>query len=355
MERKIVEERAQARWDSIAKPIGSLGVLEKDVIKLAGIYGSPDPKDLILDKRALVVFCADHGVVEEGVTQTGKEVTKAVAENFALGKSTTNLLARRASCDLFPVDIGMDTDPYPAKELTIGEVADFKVARGTKNLAHTSAMTIPECRRAIESGTHMVRELKRKGYRILATGEMGIGNTTPTACLASVFLHQDPKDMVGRGAGLSNEGLKKKMQVVADACTRVQQKQLSSPMGILAEVGGFEIAGMCGMFLGAVDEHVPVIIDGAISAIAALAASKMDPRVPDICLASHCPAEKAGAMALSAMNLHPIIDAHLALGEGSGAVMLLPLLDMALDVYAEMGTFESYSIRAYHRFGNENN
>ncbi|MEE3419581.1 MAG: nicotinate-nucleotide--dimethylbenzimidazole phosphoribosyltransferase [Lachnospiraceae bacterium] len=353
MERSVCEKNAKARWDSIAKPIDSLGKLEKDVIKLAGIFGSSDPEKMSIDKRALLVLCADHGVVEEGVTQTGKDVTKTVAENFAAGKSTVNLLAQRADCDVFPVDIGMDTEPYPAKELKIGSVADFKVARGTKNLARTSAMTIPECRQAIETGFRLVRDLKSRGYRIILTGEMGIGNTTPTGCLAAMLLHQDPATMVGRGAGLSDVGLKKKREVVEAAVKRATEKQLASPTGLLAEVGGFEIAAMCGIYLAAVQEQIPVVIDGAISAVAALAASALDPHVPAYCLASHLPAENAGRMALERMNLDPVIDGHLALGEGSGGVMLLPLLDMALDVYTKMGTFEAYSIGAYQRFGNE--
>lgn len=353
MERTMAEAAAKARWDSIAKPIDSLGLLERDVIRLAGIFGSANPENIRLKKRALVVLCADHGVVDEGVTQTGRKVTKAVADNFAAGRSTVNLLARRANCDVFPVDMGMDTDPYPTEDLTCGAVADFKVARGTRNLAHESAMTIPECRRAIENGMSIAHILKERGYSVIATGEMGIGNTTPTSCLAAIYLHQNPEDMVGRGAGLSEEGLAKKRLVVRDACERATRKQLASPVGVLAEVGGFEIAGMCGIFLGCAKERIPVIIDGAISAVAALVAMQIDPRVPGCCLASHLPAERAGSMAISRLDLDPVIDAHLALGEGSGAVMLLPLLDMALDVYREMGTFENYSIEAYQRFGNE--
>lgn len=340
---------AKAHWDSIAKPIDSLGLLEDHVVKLCCIAKSPTPYDL--QKKALVVFCGDHGVVSEGVTQTGKEVTRIVSENFAKGCSTVNIMARTAGADVYPVDIGMDTPRYPEKKLVQGAVIDRKVARGTKNIAKEAAMTVEQCKKALAVGTEIVKELKEKGYSILATGEMGIGNTTPTSALAAIFLEQPAEKVTGKGAGLSDEGILKKRRAVQQAALRVKEKGLTDPVEILAEAGGYEIAGMAGLFLGGMKYRIPVVIDGAISAVAALVAYKMNPCTADFMLASHVSAESAGELALKELGLKAMVYGKLCLGEGTGAVTLFPLLDMAMEVYRRMGTFEAYQIDPYERFG----
>lgn len=353
MKKEIAEKMAKARWDSIAKPIDSLGKLEDMVVKMAGIRRTAEPRHLMLDKRALLVFCADHGVVESGVTQTGQDVTKAVADNFAAGRSTVNLLAERAACDVFPVDIGMNCPSYPSSRLQTGQVTDRKIMRGTNNLAKTSAMTKEECVQAIDAGKALVWELVSRGYKIIATGEMGIGNTTPTAALLAAYLNLSAEEAVGRGAGLSDEGLVRKRQAVDKALSRIREKELTDPVDILTEAGGFEIAAMAGVFIGGYLCHVPTIIDGAISSTAALAAYKICPEIIETTFASHISGERAGRPALSAMGLDAVLDGRLSLGEGTGCMLLLPLLDAAIEVYSRMGSFGEYDIKAYHRFGNE--
>lgn len=371
MNHKILLE-AKKHWDAIAKPIASLGLLEDEIIKIAAIKGTADPGKLDISKRALLIFCADHGVVAEGVTQTDQKVTRQVAENFVQGKSTVNLLAKDAGFDVYTVDIGMNTEPYCGKAVgfpgyadagnegkdcapgsVCHEIIDRKIARGTANLAVFPAMSRDECQKALRSGENLARDLALHGYQLLALGEMGIGNTTPTSCLISYCLDVSPEEATGRGAGLSEEGIHKKAAVVRRVVERMTDKSLQDPYEILAEAGGFEIAGMAGAILGASKCHLPVMIDGAISAVSALMAALIDPDVKDFLLASHVSNEKSGKMALEALGLEAMLHGRLALGEGSGAVMMMPLLDMALDVYKNMGSFDQYGIRKYSRFGNE--
>lgn len=339
---------AKKHWDEIAKPIDSLGLLEENVVRICKMTESEQPYDL--NQRALIILCGDHGVVEEGVTQTGKEVTKIVTENFAKGCSTVNYMAKSAKTDVYIVDLGMDTDNYPEKNLVQNAVIDRKISRGTKNLAKEAAMTVEQCLQALDTGKQLVKELKEKGYRIFATGEMGIGNTTPASALAAVFLKQPVEKVTGKGAGLSKEGLQKKYQAVRQAAQRVQEKNLQDPIEILAEIGGFEIAGMAGVFLGGMESKVPIMIDGAISEAAALAAAKIDPRVTDYMIASHESKEQIGSMILEKLGLSAPIHAGMCLGEGTGAMAALPMLDMAMEVYRNMGTFGEYKIGTYIRY-----
>lgn len=346
---KEIYTLAKARWDKIAKPIDSLGLLEEQVCKLCAIAGDVAPYNL--KKRALVVLCADHGVVCEGVTQTGSEVTRVVANNFAAGKSSVNYMSGVSDVDVFAVDIGMLGATYEEKQIVQGKVIDRKIDAGTKNLAVESAMTQEQCEQAINVGREFVRELKSKGYKIILTGEMGIGNTTPSSVLAALLLAQSPEAVTGRGAGLNDEGLRIKKQVVARAMKRVKQKNITEPRQMLAEVGGYEIAGMVGMYLAGVEEQIPIVIDGAISAVAALVATAIDDRVSMYAFASHVSEEPIGRLVQQALGLPALIHGRLCLGEGSGAVALLPLLDMGLSVYRNMGTFDDLQIEAYDRSG----
>lgn len=346
--------QAKVYWDSIAKPIDSLGLLENAVVKLCRI--TADAKHIDIERRALVILCGDHGVVEEGVTQTGKEVTKIVSDNFAKGCSTVNYMAKSAGVDVYTIDVGIDTAPYPEKELVTGAVIDRKIARGSGNIAKEPAMTLEQCVQAIELGKSLVRELKEMGYHILATGEMGIGNTTPTSALAAIFLQKSAEEVTGKGAGLSAEGLQKKVSVVEDVVDRVRKKGLLENLGsdnalaILAEAGGYEIAAMAGVYLGGVACHMPIVMDGAISTVAALVAMHLDQRVAGIVLASHVSEERSGKLALQALGAEAFIHGRMCLGEGTGAMTVFPLLDMAVKVYENMGTFEEYEIEAYVRY-----
>ena len=357
----------------MAKPIDSLGVFEDMVARLCAIAGTVNPGDY--KRRALLTLCADHGVVAEGVTQTDAGVTKVVAENIAHGCSGVNYMAKTAGVDVYAVDIGMLGDPYPDTSFGMGHMINQKVQAGTGNLAKEPAMSMEICNRAIETGKELVRECKEKGYEILAVGEMGIGNTTPTSALLAALLDLPAEAVTGRGAGLNDAGLARKVQVITQALVRVQgtpdakqpdgQEQIDVKLEcgktdvqrpvdakqLLAELGGLEIAGMVGVFLGARQYQIPVVLDGAITCVAALAAMRMEPEVVDYLLASHVSEEASGRLALEALGLPAVIHGKLCLGEGSGAMMLFPLLDMALSIYKNMGTFEDLSIEAYSRDG----
>lgn len=343
-----ISKQAKAHWDAIAKPIDSLGLLEEYVVKLCEIQKSANPPDI--KKRALLILCGDHGVVEEGVTQTGQEVTKIVAENFAKNLSTVNIMAQIAGVDVFTVDVGMNTLFYEEKELKKNVVINRKIGKGTRNLAKAPAMSIEECRRTLDTGKQLVRELKEQGYKIIATGEMGIGNTTPTSALAAVLLNVDAALVTGKGAGLSDEGIEKKCNVIRKALQRAKDKNINEPVELLAELGGFEIAAMTGVYLGGMEEGIPVVMDGVISTVAGLVAYHINKDVADYLLASHVSLEPAGKLALEAMGLEGMIHGRMCLGEGTGAMTLFPILDMAVSVYGNMGSFTDYAIDPYERF-----
>lgn len=333
-------------WDRIAKPIGSLGRLEQIVSKMAYIQGTAHP--VRQEKRALLIMCADHGVVEEGVTQTDRVVTRIVSENFAKGASSVNQMAKVASVDVYPVDIGMDTPEYPEKELKPGVVINRKVARGSGNIRKEAAMTKEQCIQTIKTGVELVGTLKKKGYDIIATGEMGIGNTTPASALASALLSIPAKEATGRGAGLSKEAYARKIQVVEQAVARVGKD--ADAFTLLCELGGYDIAGMTGCFLGGIRYRIPVIIDGAISSVAALVADRLDCRTKNYVIASHKSDEITGKLALKSLGLEPVIHGKMRLGEGTGAIAMLPLIEMGCRVYEQMGTFEENKIEAYEDY-----
>lgn len=345
------QREASLRWDAIAKPIGSLGRLEGLITKLAFIKGRAF--DLKPRKKALVIMCADHGVVEEGVTQTDSSVTRIVSENFAEGKSCVNYMAGIAGADVFTIDIGMNTSRYPEKGLVKGRVVDRKIRKGSGNIKTGPAMTKEECRKALQTGIEIAGQLKKEGYDLIATGEMGIGNTTPSSALTAVLLKLSPEMATGRGAGLSDEGLKKKQEVIRASISRFHEEFLEGvkdPADVLMHLGGFDIAGMAGLFLGGVIHQIPIIIDGAISGAAALMAQSMDSRVRDYAIASHISKEAIGERILEALGLEAMVHCNMCLGEGSGAISLIPLLSMAAEVYENMSTFQDNGIGQYEKF-----
>ena len=327
----------RARWDGLAKPLGSLGLLEDSLARIAAVTGDPD---IALEQRALLVLCADNGVVAQGVTQCGSGVTASVARALAAGESTVCHMARTARCQVIPVDMGMADFPS-----TPG-VWDRRVRSGTADITQGPAMTRAECLRAVELGADLVRECRDRGAAIIATGEMGIGNTTTSSALASVLLGRSPSDVTGRGAGLSDHGLARKIAAIERAVS-VNHPDPSDPIDALSKVGGLDIAGLCGIFLGGALYRVPVVIDGFISGTAALCAARLRSGAEFAMLPSHVSAEPAGGLMLRALGLTPLITAGMRLGEGSGAVAALPLLDMALAVYHSGQTFSRLGIDAY--------
>ena len=332
-------ERAKARWDSIAKPLGSLGALEEAVIRIAGMTGSAD---VDISKRAVVVMCADNGVVAQGVTQTGQEVTAIVAENMSTGDTSVCAMARSAGAEVVPVDIGT------AVPLTGARIVQRCVRRGTADMTRGPAMSREEAVQAVLTGVETARELCAGGVRLLATGEMGIGNTTTAAAVTAVLLGRRVEEVTGRGAGLSDEGLERKIAVIRRAI-EVNAPDPRDPLDVLSKVGGLDIAGMAGFYLGAALHHVPVVLDGAISAAAALLAVRLCPDAAKALIASHRSAEPSSGLLLDALGLRPIVSADLKLGEGTGAVTIMPMLDMAMSIYRDMATFQGLGIPPYRR------
>ena len=329
------KEQAQARWDHVAKPLNSLGKLEKLIVMIAGVQNTPDVR---IDKRCALVFCGDHGVVAEGVSQSGSEVTALVAKSIAEGTANINLMAGASYTDVFAVDMGMVS--------TVPGTIDRRIAAGTQNMVHVPAMTHIQAEQAIQAGIDLVGEMKARGYQIIATGEMGIGNTTASTAMACALLGCTPEELTGRGAGLSDAGLIRKREAITRAL-EVNQPDANDPIDVLSKVGGFEIAGMAGAFLGGMQHGVPVIIDGVISAVAALVAARICPAAVDAMLPSHMSREPAMVRIMAELEMEPILHADMALGEGTGAVALLPMLDMALRVYHGPHTFDDLGMAAY--------
>lgn len=327
---------AQKRWLTVAKPLFSLGRLEELVSQIAAMTRNEYVK---VDKKALVIMCADNGVVDEGVTQCGQEITAMVAGNFKKRAASTSIMAEIAGCDVFPVDIGMVSD-------VDGVTDGRKIRYGTDNIAKGAAMTRDEAERALETGIKTVKALKDSGYELIATGEMGIGNTTTTAAVLSVLLGAEPEKITGRGAGLSSEGLERKIAAVKKAID-INRPDKNDIIDVLSKVGGLDIAGLCGVFLGGALYGLPVVIDGVISAAAALCAARLCPNSAGYMIPSHRSNEPSGAAVLEALGLQPYIVCGMFLGEGSGAVAVMPLIDMAVAVYRDMQTFDSWDREGY--------
>ena len=326
---------AKQHWDGLGKPLGSLGRLEKALIQIAGIQRTGD---VHIDRKALVIMCADNGVVEDGVTQCGQEVTATVAENFLDEKSCVAIMCRRAGTKICPVDIGMAVDTP--------RVEKRKIAYGTKNMAKEPAMTREQAVAAIEVGIAKAEELHAQGYEMLATGEMGIGNTTTSSAMTAVYLGLDVETVTGRGAGLSSHGLQRKIHAIKQAIA-VNQPDPEDPLDVLAKVGGLDIAGMCGLFLGGAAQQMPVVMDGFISQVAALTAMRLVPECADYILASHVSEEPGANILLKALEKDAFLTCGMRLGEGSGAVALFPILDFASDIYHKMSTFVQADIVEY--------
>lgn len=332
---QIAMSVAQKRWDSIAKPLHSLGKLEDMVIRIAGITGTSDVE---FGKRALVAMCADNGVVEEGVTQTGQEITALVSENFLKGETSSCVMCRECHTDVIPVDVGMVTDTKVRK--------DHKVMYGTKNMTKEPAMTREQALLGIQAGISMAEELKEKGYQLLVTGEMGIGNTTTSSAVASVLMNQPVEEMTGRGAGLTSEGLERKIRAIKTAI-QLHRPDPEDAVDVLSKVGGLDIAAMTGLYLGGAALNMPVVMDGFISCVAALAAKKICPLCGEYMIASHVSKEPAAHLILEYLGMEPVIHGDMCLGEGTGGIALLPLLDMGASVYRSMSTFDDIHMDHY--------
>ena len=328
---------AEKKWDSIAKPLKSLGRLEEMIVRLCAIQNTLEPT---ADKKAVVVMCADNGVVAEGVTQTDSSVTAAVTENFTKGIGAVNAFARACGADVFPVDIGIQTD------VAAEGIIRRKVAYGTKNFAKEPAMTRDEVMRAVQVGIDIVGEMKKNGYNIIATGEMGIGNTTTSSAVLAALTGMSPSEVTGRGAGLSSEGLERKIRVIENALL-LHKPDRNDVIDVLSKVGGLDICGICGLYIGGAVHGAAVMIDGFISSVAALCAVRLAPECADYIFASHCSNEPAGRAALEAVGKRAYLDCEMCLGEGTGAVIGMKLFDFALAAFGEIIRFENAVFEQY--------
>lgn len=327
-------------WDLIAKPLDSLGKLENLISQIGAIQKKLCPS---VKKSIALILCSDNGIVEEGVSQSEQNVTKICAKNIAAKKTTVGIIAKTSHTKIKVVDLGINSSQK------IKNVLDKKIRKGTRNFAKESAMTFDEMLRAIKIGEELVKECKKKNYNIICVGEMGIGNTTTSAAIVSSILKCDVKKIVGRGAGLSDEGLRKKISVIQNAIKKYNLYE-KNPLEILQTVGGFDIAGMIGIFLGAKKYELPVVLDGVVSFAAALVAQSLDSEITKYLIPSHKSREPLVNEIIKNLNLSPVLDADMALGEGSGAVLMMNIIKVALEVYKKSVPFKKSGVEQYKRY-----
>lgn len=337
-------------WNQLCKPLHSLGVLEDYLANLAALQRRDLPA-----LRPVGIFCmvADNGLVTEGVSQCGQEVTSQVLVNMAEGKSTVAIMAQDLGLDLYPVNLG--AADYCASACPKAGVIEAVVRpQGTRNLLKEAAMTRAECLQALVTGIALAEAAKAYGYQILIGGEMGIGNTSTSTLLSALLLNLNIEKVCGRGAGLSDQGLDHKKQVLQVAYDRYADQLAGQDItSYLSSAGGLDIAALTGLYLGAAHAQIPVILDGLISYTAALAASRYAPEVIDYLLPSHQPREKCSTAIAQSLGLKPSLDLDLALGEGAGAIFLLPLLDLTYEVFTQMPSFEQGQVEAYEDYASQ--
>lgn len=330
-------EEAWKCWDSLCKPLHGLGWLEEALVQMAGIYRTAHPHP---DRRAVIIMGADNGVVKEGVTQTDSSVTIQVLENMGERLSTACVMCQLAGCELIPVNIGALSDGKHPR------IRNRVVRHGTGNIAEGPAMTREECIRAILVGVDTIREMKEEGYELIVTGEMGIGNTTTSAACAAVLFEQDVEAVTGRGAGLSTEGLGRKILAVKRAI-EVNHPDKDDAIDVISKVGGLDIAGMVGCYLGAAYYQMPILIDGFISAVSAYLAGMLCGTAKEYMIATHCTTEPASRLVMDHLGMKAPLQAGMHLGEGTGAIMGLSLIDQALNVYYHLTTWDGGHVEAY--------
>jgi nicotinate-nucleotide--dimethylbenzimidazole phosphoribosyltransferase len=321
---------AQKRLDNLTKPPGSLGRLEEFARRLVAIT---ENRSSSLDKKVVFTFAGDHGVVQEGVSAYPKEVTAQMVFNFLRGGAGINVLARHAGAEVIVVDIGVDYDFGEAEGLM-----KMKVVRGTRNFLRGPAMTREDALKCLKVGIDLANGYASKGYKIFGTGDMGIGNTTPSSAIASVLTGRPVSEVTGKGTGISDESLVRKVRVIEEAI-RFNRPDASDALDVLSKVGGAEIGGIAGLVLGAASNRIPVVIDGFISTAGALLAYCMEPKTKDYMFAAHNSVEIGHKTMLRKMGLKPILDLDLRLGEGTGAALAMVLIEAGLKIYREMATF----------------
>jgi len=326
--------QAQEYIDGLVKPPGSLGRLESIAAKIAGITGKVKNN---ISKKCIIVMCSDNGVVEEGVASAPKSVTLMQTLNFTKGITGVTVLARKAQAEVFIVDVGVDGD------INNSSIINKKIRKSTWNVARGPAMTYDEACQAILTGIEMVKTVKDKGYQVIGIGEMGIGNTTTSSAILTAYSGHTTDKTVGKGAGASEETYNKKKAVVAQAI-EVNKPDLNDPIDVVAKLGGFDIAAMAGVYLGAAYYRIPVVMDGFISAVGALIALKLNPKVKDYIIESHASAEPGFLELMREIEMKPMLDMEMRLGEGSGCPLAFAMIDFACAMINEMATFAEAQI-----------
>ncbi len=321
--------KAQERLDNLTKPLGALGRLEECARRVAGIRGSITPD---VSQKTIITFAGDHGVVAEGVSAVSADVTPQMVANFLAGGAGVNVLANHVGAEVRVVDVGVAV-PVAGEGLI-----QAKVKAGTDNIRVGPAMSEAEALQAIEAGIMATRQAINDGAGLLGTGDMGIGNTTPSAALFAQFLDVAPIDITGRGTGLDDAALAHKVQVISDAVA-VNKSRCTTPLATLAALGGFEIAGICGMVLEAARAKIPVVVDGFISSAGALCAMEMNPHVVDYCFFSHMSAEQGHRLFFEKIGAEPLLHLGLRLGEGTGAALAMSIIEAGVKIMTQMATF----------------
>ena len=329
-------EKTQKRLDDLTKPQGSLGRLEELAKQVVGITGNDVPS---LKNKVIFTMAGDHGIAKEGVSAFPQEVTLQMVYNFIEGGAGINVLARHVGARVVVVDMGV------AEKLKIKneKLKIKKINFGTKNMAKGRAMTKQEAVRSIEAGIEVFEEELSNGIDLIGTGDMGIGNTTASSAIASVFTEHSVEDVTGRGTGINDDTLKNKIQVIKKAIN-INKPDPRDPIDVLSKVGGFEIGGLVGVILAGASRRIPVVIDGFISGAAALIAYHLEPKVKDYLIAAHCSVEKGHKVILDYMGLKPVLDLELRLGEGTGAALGMSIVEAGIKILTEMATFQSASV-----------
>lgn len=331
---KAAVREAAHRLNRLTKPPGSLGRLEEMARQMAGITGELKPD---LSGKAVIVMAGDHGVCAEGVSAFPSEVTPQMVLNFLNGGAAVNVLSRHVGADVVCVDIGVNAD------LSHPNLVVRKVRKGTANIAAGPAMSREEAERAIEIGIELVNDMAARGYRLFATGEMGIGNTTPSSAMVAVLTGIGIESVVGRGTGIGDDVLAHKRDVIRRAI-EVNRPNAEDPLDVMAKVGGLEIAGLVGVILGAAANRCPIVVDGFISSAAALVASRIAPLATGYMIPSHLSHEQGHRLLMEHIALRPILQMDMRLGEGTGAVIVFPIVEAAVKLMNEMATFESAGV-----------
>jgi len=332
-------KKAQEKLDNLTKPQGSLGRLEDLAKRIVAITGKIEPK---IENKVIFTMAGDHGIVDEGVSAYPKEVTPQMVYNFIQGGAGINVLAKHVGAKVVVVDMGV-AGKLQIEDCKLKNFKDKKIGLGTKNMAKEPAMTKEEAIRSIEAGIEVFEEELVNGIDIIGTGDMGIGNTTASSAIAACFTEKPVEELTGRGTGIDDKALLNKIAVIKKAL-KLNKPNAKDAIDVLSKVGGFEIGGLAGVILASASRKIPIVIDGFISGASALIAYHLEPRVKDYLIAAHCSVERGHKIVLDHMDLRPLLDLNLRLGEGTGAALAISLAESAIKIMTQMATFKNAGV-----------